>query len=335
MDGRLPPQPSIGCGVEVVVRRALLMAALVLLAAAPAAQAARRQVPRGFYGVMWDRSGTRADDRAQDEQWALMARSGVESVRTVFSWAAAQPEAGDPIGFEATDPLVARASLHGVRLLPVVLGTPGWARLYPPRDSSPPQRAEDYAAYVTALIGRYGPDGSFWSEHPELPPLPLRHWQVWNEPHIDANWYTPDGPWAPRYTRLLKATHRAITAADPGAKVVAAAVADYAWRHLAHVYREGGRRSFDVAAINFFSVRPRNVARAIRVLRRTMRRNRDARKPIWLTEVTWPAAKGRDRPSAAWQRSWIQTDDGMATRLRQAYSLLVRKRVPTNRALVG
>src|SRR5215213_9635111 len=104
------------------VRRALLMLLLAMLVAAPAAEAGKRRVPHGFYGVMYDRGVTRAPESDQEAQAALMARSGVEAARTVFSWAAAQPEPGRPPSFDATDPLVAMASRHGIRLLPVVMG---------------------------------------------------------------------------------------------------------------------------------------------------------------------------------------------------------------------
>ena len=57
-----------------------------------AARALRFEANIGFYAVMWDRDATKAPLAEQEAQWALMARSGVESVRTVFSWALAQPE---------------------------------------------------------------------------------------------------------------------------------------------------------------------------------------------------------------------------------------------------
>jgi hypothetical protein len=126
--------------------------------------------------------------------------------------------------------------------------------------------------------------------------------------------------------KLLKAAHAAIKAADPGAKVVAAALADYAWRYLDKIYDQRGRGSFDIAAINFFSSKPRNELRALRHVRKVMRAHHDGRKQVWLTEVTWPAAKGRDKPGVPWQKAWIQTDRGMAKRLTEVYKLLVRER---------
>ena len=58
-----------------------------------------------------------------------------------------------------------------------------------------------------------------------------------------------------------------------------------------------------------------------------MRKGGDRRKPIWLTEITWPASKGRvDKPRPAWQRAWETTDAGVARRLSTFYELAVRAR---------
>ena len=65
----------------------------------------------------------------------------------------------------------------------------------------------------------------------------------------------------------------------------------------------------------------------MRYVRRVMRRGGARRKPVWLTESTWPAGKGRvSRPAASWQRAWYTTDQGMAERVRAIYSLAVKNR---------
>jgi Beta-galactosidase len=306
-----------------------LVAALALLAFALPAQAAKRKVPRGFYAVMWDRDATKAPDSDQEAQWALMARSGVESVRTVFHWAEAQPEPG-VTDFSHTDLVVGLAAAHNIELVPVVRSAPGWAARDLYARGSPPRNVADYTAYLSALIARYGPKGSFWAEHPELPRRPVRTWQVWNEPHLNI-WWNTDGrsptSWAREYARLLKAAKATIDAADPGATVVLAALADYAWKHMARLNRFGIGRYYDVAAINLFTARPENVMKGVRWVRREMRRGGAARKPVWLTESTWPAGKGRvSRPEASWQRAWYTTDTGMAGRVRGIYSTAMRYR---------
>jgi hypothetical protein len=308
------------------VGRVILISVALMLALAPAAEAAKRRVPQGFFGVMYDRGAPLAPEGDQDAQNALMARSGVESTRVVFSWAATQPQPALPPDLTNYDALVARMTRHGVRVLPVVTNTPFWARKYPDRDGSPPRDPQDYAAYLRALIARYGPAGTFWAEHPEVPRRPLREWQIWNEPHLSGYWDAPARTWPRDYTALLRAAHAAVKQADPGAKVVLAGLADYVWTHLRNIYRQGGHGLFDVVTMNFYTGEVRNYAKALKRVRAVMRRGHDRTKPVWLTEVTWPAAKGRQKPGAAWHRRWLQTDRGMATRLTQTYELLVRYR---------
>ena len=305
----------------------LLALALSLLPAAPA-DAAKRRVPHGFYGAMWDRAVTRAQGSVQAAQWDLMARSGVESVRTVFSWAAAQPVDGAPPSFAATDRVVALAAARRIRLLPVVRWAPAWALRSSAGDVSLPARAEDFTTYLEALVRRYGPEGSFWEERPDLPRRPLREWQIWNEPHIgDAGNSEDVATWPREYAELLRASDATLEYVDPGSVTVLAGLADFAWDHLERLYREGIRGHYDVAAINLFTRRPALVVKGLRYVRRVLRRAGEPSKPMWLTETTWPASKGRvPKPRASWQRAWETTDEGMARRLRSFYMLAVRER---------
>jgi hypothetical protein len=305
-----------------MIRAALAIAVVTVLLGAPAAEA---KVPDGFYGVMWDRASTRATAAEQDQQWALMAQSGVQTARAVVSWANAQPVQGNRPDLSETDELVALAARHGIELLPIVLETPGWAARSQGA-GAPPGHIGAYTAFLRTLVLRYGPTGAFWDEHPELPRVPVRAWQIWNEPHLGAYWKT-DGDWAREYARLLKASKPAVESVDPGATVVLAGLADFAWKHLTRLNRFRIRRYFDVAALNFFTSRPANVMKAVRLLRRVLRRGGARRKPVWITETTWPAGQGRvPVPEPAWQRDWYTTDEGMAKRVRQLYALAARNR---------
>src|SRR4051812_12733768 len=59
--------------------------------------------PSRFFGVVYDRDVSDAAPATQDQQFALMRKTGVQSVRRVFSWAAAQPEEGQPPNLADTD----------------------------------------------------------------------------------------------------------------------------------------------------------------------------------------------------------------------------------------
>jgi hypothetical protein len=267
----------------------------------------------------------------------VMAESGVTTARAPFSWKDAQPIRrledlppgwrrgfrsvhGRPTSFATTDRLVAAAAREHIAFLPVVVGTPSWAARHPDRYNSPPADGRAYADFLRALIGRYGPNGSFWDEHPDIPKLPLRDWQLWNEPdHIR---YWSDQPYARDYVRLARAGRRAIKDADPGARVVMAGFADYLWDSIADVYRAGGKGVFDVVAIHPYTFEPRNVLRGVRYARRALRRAGDGKRPLWLTEVTWSSGRTPGRTPAPFET----TPSDQAARLARVYPLLLRNR---------
>jgi len=128
--------------------------------------------------------------------------------------------------------------------------------------------------------------------------------------------------WAKEYVALLRQARSAIRLVDPGAKIVLAGFADASWRVLAKAYAAGARGLFDVAAINVFTGRPGFVIAATRLTRRVLKRYHARRKPIWVTETTFPAGRSRvPRPKEEWQRRWYTTDTGMAKRLTELYAL--------------
>ena len=87
-----------------------------------------------------------------------------------------------------------------------------------------------------------GPKGTFW-EHPELPKVRIRTWQIWNEPHFEDYWHTEGGElWASHYTLLLKERLQGRSSAPTrGATVVNTALASFPWRYLKQDL-QGGRR---------------------------------------------------------------------------------------------
>jgi len=248
-----------------------------------------------------------------------MKASGVTALRAPFYWWTAQPTKGAP-NFAATDPLVEAVSRAGIELLPIAVGTPTWAARHPKLRNSPPAGTKAYAAFMTALIGRYGPSGSFWSEHPDVPKLPIRHWQLWNEP--DHLHYWSDQPFAADYVKLARAARKAIKEADPGATVVMAGFADRSWDSIAAVYRAGGKGVFDVVAIHPYTFEVRNVLRIVEYARRALDKAGDRDRPLWLTEVTWSSGK---RPGVQ-PAPFETTPADQAARLSAALPLLIRER---------
>jgi len=310
--------------VRIVCRSLSLGVILAVLAATPAAA---RSVPYGFFGVHWSYEMAAAPADVQDTQFALMAESGVESIRTDFNWAGAQPFPGGPIDFDRFDRTVTSAANHGISVLPVVNEAPRWARAYPRRDKSPPKRPGDFAAMLGQLVERYGPDGSFWTENPTVPKRPIREGQVWNEPHLSSYWDAPvNGPygWVKAYPKLLRAAHRAVHARDAGGKVVLAGITQRAWDLLNLLYDQGHvKGAFDVAALQIFPQTVKRAAVATGLFHDAMRRHGDGRKKIYITELSWPASRGRTPPVRFLAN---ETPRSMAAKLGSAYGLLARTR---------
>ena len=102
-----------------------------------------------------------------------------------------------------------------------------------------------------------------------------------------------------------------------------AGLANFSWRDLSKAYKAGVKGSFDVAAVHPFSGRPSNSVKIVRLNRDVLNRNGAAKRPIWLTELTWSSAKGRKTPIT---KDWETTEAGQAQRLRQAYTLFIKAR---------
>lgn len=223
---------------------------------------------------------------------STMVGTGVESVRVAFSWAMAQPTEGGPFDFSQTDTIVGDAARDGLTVLPVVIYTPNWdARPNPSGTIAIPRDDAPYAAYLSALVKRYGPGGTYWADHPTLPKRPIREWQIWNEPNFTFYW--PARPFAPSYVALVKAAHTAIKRVDPGAKVVLAGMPNDAWDYLQKIYNvPHAGRYFEVVAAHPYTVIPSNVILFLQKMRAVMQRNGDARTPIVITEMGWNSSIG-------------------------------------------
>ena len=313
-------------------RTAILAAVIGLIPAAiaPATAAGRTRhkparhhtppaVPQGFFGV--DASLTPGAEPGP--QFDSMVANGVQSVRLEFYWSAMQPYAGSPTNFADSDQQVTLAASHGFSVMAIVLGAPGW-------DSKPrsngyitvPRRDGPFGNFMKALIHRYGPNGSFWKQHPNLPRHPIRLWTVWNEPNFGFNW-APQ-PFVHSYVALLRVAHAAVKSADPGAKVVLAGVANQSWTTLQQIYSiRGARRFFDVVDVHPYTKNPSGVIEIIRRVRATMARNGDGHKPIIVGEFTWPSSVGQ---SASRVFDTQTTEAGQASKLRAVLPLFAANR---------
>jgi hypothetical protein len=305
----------------VPVVAAALFAIVALPACSSQAAKTKRAVPFGWMGVLAASPIGDSNKRAfTDREVRAMALLGVESMRVPFYWRDAQPDGPQSTNFAAFDRMVGTAARRRIRVLPTVLGTPRWARRHRTDEGSAPLHAEDYAAFMVALVGRYGPRGSFWAEHRDVPRKPIRVWQLWNEP--DHKVYWSEQPYYKRYAELLDKSRKAIRRADPGAKVALAGLVGRSWDQLRAIYKAGAKRDFDYLAVHPFTRLLPDVLRILRYNRSIARRFGDGGKPMLVTELTWPSSKGRIRKPSAFDR----TQRGQATLLREAFKAIARER---------
>lgn len=185
----------------------------------------------GFFGInaielrAWAVQGrTEVVDRHLGE----IEAAGIEFVRANVDWRKIEPRA--PAGgshdfdFAAHDRWVELLARHNLRwnLLGLGVPVPEWAARGEPGASdcgsrSPPARPADFAAFMAELARRYGRDGEFWAEHPELPERPIIDYEVWNAPNHGVYWCPAPDPEA--YADLYLETARAIHEVDPRAEV--------------------------------------------------------------------------------------------------------------------
>jgi hypothetical protein len=298
---------------------ALLIAGALLLAPA-VASSAQAKTPKGFFGVMVNGP---LDDPAVDldAQAATMKADGVQSWRVEMAWDQIEPAQGQ-FAFGPTDRKVLAAARQGIDVLGLALRAPGWANGGTGNPFTPPVRPADYAAYLKALIARYGPTGSLWLEHPDVPRRPVRSWEIWNEPNL-KNYFTKQ-PFARSYAALLRAAYPAVKGADRGATVLMASMANFSWRDLAKLLDvPGPKLKFDAAGAHPFSGRPSNAVKIVRLNRQALDKRGYRRVPLWLTELTWSSAKGKKTPLT---QNWETTEAGQAARLRDVFGLLLAQR---------
>ena len=296
---------------------------LTLFALALPAAPALANIPPGFIGVS-PQSAAKASD------YELMRKAGVTSSRLLLSWHGTQsksPYFADP-NWRGFDHEVAVAAREGIRIFPVVWGSPEWVA---PEPGTMPVRTPfqrwAWSDFLRAAAERYGADGEFWDEHPWLPYLPVGRWEIWNEENLVT--FAADDPSPARYATLLRISGKALKRVDPKAEVI---IGGFFGRplqvppnvasgnFLARIYRAGNvKRWFDGVGLHPYVAEARAMGSQLRNLRRIMRHYGDAKTPIYITELGW----GSDSGPTRWERGLR----GQATQLTRAFEMISSNRL--------
>jgi hypothetical protein len=209
------------------MRRVLAGAAAMTIALAVGVPASARAAPADFGGMnaQWVFQGL---PTTWDANLAAMQAGGVKTVRADATWAVAEPAPpilGNHLYLWTTaDQMVTAMAKRGIRWQPVLSYSALWAASQVGNEHSPPSNPADFAAFARAFAARYGTNGSFWGEHPELQRLPVRAYEIWNEQNL-AQFWAP-GPNPAAYANLYAAARDAIHAADPQGQAVVGGLAN-------------------------------------------------------------------------------------------------------------
>ncbi len=301
-----------------MIRKSILLAvAATALFFVPAVAVAVPPAPAGFT------VGISPQTPADEADYSLMAEAGLTSLRLPLSWESVERQSPywAPPDWTDFDRSVGLAAEYGMRVFPFIWGTPSWVADQPGIEPVNGRAGRAWASFLRQAVERYGPYGSFWRENPDLPFLPIRAWEIWNEENIVTFSPRPDPS---RYARLLRIAGGAIHRADPGSKVILGGLFGRPLQvppnvpsgtFLNAVYRARNVKSyFDGVALHPYVADADAMEPQIRNLRRIMRRHHDGATPLYVTELGW----GSDSFQTRWERGmW-----GQARELDQAFSML-------------
>jgi hypothetical protein len=266
------------------------------MALALPAPASAARPPSDFLGISSE-DAFAGSDAYREKAFADQAAAGVRLVRQPFNWSAIEPVSGR-YELGPYDRFVLAAARHGIRVMPILFDAPGFRERSAASGNPPPRSFRDMVSFAQVLWWRYGPRGTLWRQHPGVPMLAVRSWQVWNEPSLRKYW--PPRPSASQYGRMLRQVGSILSAVDPSAEVVTAGIP--ASRLSGAVpferYLRGLGRTetpFDTLAVNAYARSPRELIRNLRAARRMLDRNGRRRAKIWVTELGWADRGPRSR----------------------------------------
>jgi hypothetical protein len=155
-----------------------------------------------------------------------MEQQGIDWARLTFDQAVDERTRGS-FNWYAPDAMVTALARHGVRGAASFVGTAHWAAdpalngAYGAR--AWPYHIEGWSEWVAAAARRFGRNGTFWAQHPELPYLPIKRWEIGNEVNSGIFWRPAANP--EQYAAVYSASQAAINQVDPEAEVMVAGLA--------------------------------------------------------------------------------------------------------------
>jgi hypothetical protein len=242
----------------------------------------------------------------------VVSTSGTKWLREDFEWSEIEPQPGT-FDFSRFDQYMLLTAEHHTHVLPVLFDAPAWAA---PAEDAIPADPSRYAAYVAAVVGRYGPHGSFWNQHPNLANYAIQTFEIWNEPYYDNG---DNGDYDPgAYARLVKAAAIAGRQTDPAAHFLLAAENQAQlvngtwvwWIDALYQAVPDLNNYFDGVAVHPYGTNLTSLSfptpgraydgyeqiRRVQAIHQEFSAHNAAGKQLWITEIGWPTCtSGSDR----------------------------------------
>jgi hypothetical protein len=290
MTTRLP----LGRVARLAVAISLVAASIATALPAPDSSS-RPRMPRDFVGLVSEDIFA-ASTPYRVEQLQRQVAVGSHLLRQNFDWAAIE-RAPNRYFWRKYDNYVLTAARFRVSILAIVFNVPAWRSSAPTNHARhgtyPPQKYEEFGQFAAKLVERYGPDGYLWKKNPRIPPVPIKSWQIWNEPNLDVYWASGVSPAA--YVKLLREASTAIRSVDPTAEIVTAGLPQSRLgvpllKYLTSLYNNHAQGLFNTVAINPYARTVAELSARLRAVRRIMNRFGDTGARIWITELGWSDA---------------------------------------------
>ena len=201
----------------------------------------------------------------RDKSLTTIKSLGINFVRTGFVWSQIQPTPGT-WKWETYDALIASAQKNEIHLLGVVRATPKWA-------SPISQHLDEYAAFLDAVVARYGDAVS--------------DWEIWNEPN-KKNFWKQDAP-PPVYFDILKRSYQIIKSRQSSSNVLLGGMANQPsafelWDKLLEL---GAANYVDGIAFHPYRTKGEDLVPIYQRIRSLLAKYTSSTKPIWVTEYGW------------------------------------------------
>lgn len=251
------------------------------------------------------------DKQSLNKAISLMKEAGAGWVRMDFLWDEIEPAPGN-FQFNKYDAIVNLLVTNNIKILGILNYSAPWASEggewnQPPKDNAL------FVNYAVRVIERY--KGK------------IKHWEIWNEPDSHTYWVNQDG--LKSYCLLLKSVYTAAKKADPDCKILNGGLAN-GLLSVNRLYDNGAKDYFDILNIHIFEspLNPGSIKRVTaypKLAYKAMKRNGDAHKKIWVTEIGCPGVR-RGIKTGNWWMGKNPTERQQADWLKDVYTHLLENK---------